>query len=122
MKLSGSLECRRTQGPARVTLVGRGEAGEPMYLALVGSVPPDLPRRLDAASIEELAEERYRIEGGGCTWIICARRYLHEDVAAAFYAAVPPRRPPLARRFLWRVVLALAGSRAGRWWLMRPPG
>ncbi|MGH8149041.1 MAG: hypothetical protein ACRETB_03545 [Steroidobacteraceae bacterium] len=119
MRLSGRLECHRTEGPARITLVGRGEAGGPAYLTLIGPVPPDVPARLEAASVEGLDGDRYRISGGGRTWTLSARRYLHEDVAAGFYAAVPPRRPPFGRRLFWRVVLAVAASRAGRWWLMR---
>jgi len=41
----------------------------------------------------------------------------HEDVSAAVYAVIPPRRVPLAKRAFWRVVLYLLRHRRGRAWL-----
>ncbi len=39
--------------------------------------------------------------------------HLHREIAAQFYRAIPPRPVPLLKRWFWRVVLALATSRAG---------
>jgi hypothetical protein len=41
-------------------------------------------------------------------------KLVHEDVGAAVYAAIPPRRVPLAKRLLWGGALRLLGSRPGR--------
>jgi hypothetical protein len=117
MRFEGRLACRRTDGPACITLVGRDERGAAVHLALVGRVPPDLPDRIDIGSIEALAVGRYRVSDGRRTWSLDARGYRHDDVAAAFYAAVPPRAPPRATRLFWYLVLALAASPPGRWWL-----
>jgi hypothetical protein len=40
--------------------------------------------------------------------------HVHRDVGNAFYRAVPPRLVPLRKRLFWRVVLALAGTGAGK--------
>lgn len=37
----------------------------------------------------------------------------HRDARAAVFAVVPPREASLAKRLFWRLVLALAKSRAG---------
>jgi hypothetical protein len=39
--------------------------------------------------------------------------HLHRDVAPPFYRALPPRPVPPGKRLFWRLVLALAASRAG---------
>lgn len=122
MKLTGSLACRRTDGPARVTLVGRDDRGEPVHLALVGAAPEGLPARLDAGSVEAVGEHRYRISDGRQAWSMEARGYLHYDLTAAFYAAVPPRLPSLAKRLFWRAVLIGAAGWPGRWWLKHKSG
>lgn len=41
-------------------------------------------------------------------------KLVHEDVGAAVYAAIPPRRVPLAKRLLWGGALRLLGSPPGR--------
>jgi hypothetical protein len=122
MRLTGSMACRPTGGSACVTLVGRDERGEPVHVTLVGTAPEELPARLDTGTIEALGPRRYRISDGRRIWNMEARAYLHHDLAAAFYAALPPRRPSLARRLFWRAVLAGAASRPGRWWLKHRSG
>jgi hypothetical protein len=117
MKVAGRLVCRRTDGPACVTLVGRDDRGDPVHLTLVGTAPRGLPDSIVAATVESSRDDRYRIGDGSATWSMQARGYRHYDLAAAFYAAVPPRRPALAKRLFWQVVLAGAASRPGRWWL-----
>jgi len=44
-------------------------------------------------------------------------RLAHEDVGKAVYAAIPPRRVPLAKRLFWRAVLVLLSSARGRAWI-----
>ncbi len=47
-------------------------------------------------------------------WVIAAAAvHLHHEIAAQFYRAIPPRPVPPSRRWLWRIVLALAATRAG---------
>lgn len=41
----------------------------------------------------------------------------HEDVGAAVYAVIPPRRVPLGKRLFWRIVLRLLRSERGRAWI-----
>ncbi len=87
---------------------------------MIGAVPADLPARLDTASVDCTEAERYRISAGGWTWVVAApRAYLHYDLSEAFYGALPPRRVPLGKRLLWRLLLAVAASRIGTSWLAR---
>lgn len=122
MTFTGRVVCRRGDGPACVTLEGRDERGAPMQLALIAEVPPSLPDGLDLGWVEALGSGRYRIGDGQRTWTLAARAYLHHDVSSAFYAALPPRRPGLAKRLLWWTVLTGAASRPGRWWLVHHRG
>lgn len=117
MTFTGRVACRRSEGAACVTLDGRDERGRPVHLTMVGAAPAELPGRLDSGIVETLDGDRYRISDGRRAWVLAARGYLHYDVTAAFYAAIPPRRPALTRRLLWRIVLAGAASGPGRWWL-----
>jgi hypothetical protein len=119
MSFTGSIECRRADECSCITLVGRDCAGEQVRLSLVGTAPADLPVRLDAASVEHLDGERYRISADERVWTLTARAYLHYDLSAAFYRAVPPRPVPLGKRFLLSGVLRAASTRAGQWWLAR---
>ncbi|MFM7396408.1 MAG: hypothetical protein ACKO42_04755 [Gammaproteobacteria bacterium] len=42
---------------------------------------------------------------------------VHEDVAAAVLAVIPPRRVPLGKRLFWRLILWVMKSSAGRNWI-----
>jgi hypothetical protein len=118
MRLQGPIECRR--GPACVTLIGLAEGGERMYLTLGATAPADLPPRIDDGAVELLPHGRCRVSMPGREWHLDSRRlFVHRDASGAFYGALPPRRVPLAKRALFRVMLAIAGSRAGRRWLGR---
>jgi hypothetical protein len=79
-----------------------------------GNAPADLPQTLSAARVESIGANEYRIASAAGEWRITARCvHLHRDIAAAFYAAIPPRPVPAGKRIFWRLVLALAGSRTG---------
>jgi hypothetical protein len=47
------------------------------------------------------------------------RVFVHEDVAAAVEAVVPPRRVPWSRRLFWELVFVLMRHRPTRDWLLR---
>jgi len=81
----------------------------------MGSSLPDLPVSLEAAVISARGEHRYGIASASRDWTIeAASLHVHRDVGNVFYRAVPPRLAPLKKRLFWRVVLALAGTRAGK--------
>ncbi len=120
MRFTGRVECRRTSGAATLTLIGLDAAGDRVHLSLLGDVPADLPGRLDAASVDCVEAQRFRIVADGRSWTVAApRAYLHHDLSEVFYRAVPPRAVPLAKRLFWRIVLSAAASRFGRRWLAR---
>jgi len=116
VRLSGSVRCRRGSAPLGLMLSGRAGAppGEPATVAFSGAAPADFPATLTDAAIERLDARRYRITSAAQVWEFEADAlHVHIEVARPFYAALPPRRVPLAKRLLWRVVLSLAASRAG---------
>jgi hypothetical protein len=119
LTFTGNLQCRRSSAPQGVTLIGRTSAGERVHLSLLGVVPPDLPAQLEGAEVVRTSAEHYRISSGGRAWTMTARWYLHIDLSAAFYAAVPPRSVPLGKRLFWRLVLAGARTRLAQGWLAR---
>ena len=113
---AGEVRCRRSAAVPGFTLCGvtAERPGEPTTLTFAAQAPADLPDTLAAVSVERLAAGAYRIAAGARSWTIAARGVeLHREVAPAFYAALPPRPAPRARRLLWRLVLALAASRLG---------
>ena len=119
MQLKGSIECRRTAA-ASITLVGQTERGERVYLTLGAEAPADLPPRIDDGSVELLDGGRCRVSVSGREWLLDSRRlFVHRDASNEFYAALPSVPVRLAKRMLFRLMLAIAGSRAGRWWLAR---
>jgi hypothetical protein len=126
VSFSGRVECRRQAGgPLALTLIGRSadSSRSPCQLSFQGLVPPDLPPYLDDVAVQRLGADRYRIAGSGQEWTVAARKtYLQRDVGAAFYRAIPPRQPPLARRMFFRIVLTLAGTSLGRRLLARRRG
>ena len=116
-QFQGGVECRReASGPLGLTLAGRttGRPGEELQIAFAAAAPGDLPARLENALIERTGTDEYRIAAGAREWRLTAGAlHVQRNVAAAFYGAIPGRPAPLTRRFLYRVVLALARSRAG---------
>ena len=115
VRFSGPVQC--TRGAAPLSLCLSGSAGTPpehAVLAFSAAAAPDLPAAVDDALVECVAAQRYRIASGAQSWLIEARAaHLHLTVAAPFYRAIPPRPTPLMKRLLFRVLLALAASRAG---------
>jgi hypothetical protein len=112
----GAVRCARARGPLGVTLIGETpeRPGEPTTLAFSALAPPGFPECLDNAVVERLGADQYRISSPPREWLIAAAAvHLHREIAAQFYRAIPPRPVPLPKRWLWRVVLALAASRAG---------
>jgi hypothetical protein len=112
----GVVHCRRVPGVPGLTLSGRtAEAPEePTALAFSATAPDDLPATLEDAVVDQLGETRYLVATGQRQWLISSPAvHLHREIAAQFYRAIPPRPAPWAKRVFWRIVLALAASRAG---------
>ena len=114
----GTVTCRREAGRSPgLTLIGAAAAAprESLILTLLGPAPDDLPATLAAASVLSLDGQCYRIVSPPREWLVWARAaYVHREVAADFYQAIPPHRVPVWKRLLWRLLLALAAGRAGR--------
>jgi hypothetical protein len=112
----GAVSCARAGDVPGLTLSGlTAEApDEPTALAFSAASPADLPETLQDALVERLGDGRYRIASSSGEWLLPAgAAHLHREVAARFYRAIPPRPAPWRKRAFWRVVLALAASRAG---------
>jgi hypothetical protein len=117
VRFHGGVSCRRDDAPLGLTLIGRttDRPDEIATLAFSGAAPPNLPEALEDATVEQVEAGRYRIWSGRREWIFSARSvHLHREVASVFYRALAPRIAPWSKRLFWRVLLALAASRAGR--------
>jgi hypothetical protein len=115
----GPVSCRRSRNALTLTGAAAEPAGGVLIVTLVTAAAPDLPDSLAAVSILALGGEHYRIASGARDWIVTATTsHIHRDIGAAFYRAVPPRAAPLGKRIFWRIVLALAGTRAGKRFLL----
>jgi hypothetical protein len=113
---SGAVRCQRGAPPFTLTLTGAAvaPAAGALTLTFSGEVPADLPATLRDASIEAGAAGRYRIRSGGREWQVAGGSLsAAREAAAQFYAALPPRPVPRAKRLFWRLVLALAATRTG---------
>ena len=112
----GVVHCRRAHTVTGLTLSGStAEApDEPTALAFSAAAPGGLPDTLQDAVVDHLGDAQYRIGTEQREWLIASPVvHLHREIAAQFYRAIPPRPAPWAKRLFWRVVLALAASRAG---------
>jgi hypothetical protein len=113
--LRGSVTCRRTAAALTLSGPAADSTADILIVTFIGPTAADLPGCLTDAAVLALDEERYRITSGPSNWIVAARSvHVHRDIGNAFYRAVPPRPAPLTKRLFWRVVLALAGTRAGK--------
>jgi hypothetical protein len=112
----GPVTCTRAAAVPALTL--RGDSAQPpggeTALAFSATALPDLPDTLQDAVVERLGSGQYRIVSASREWLISAGAvHLHREIAARFFRAIPPRPVPWRKRLFWRVVLALAASRAG---------
>ncbi|MGH8180925.1 MAG: hypothetical protein ACRETR_08100 [Steroidobacteraceae bacterium] len=111
----GSVACRRDVSGLTLTGCAADSADDIMIVTFIAAAVPDLPDALSAAAIRARDERHYRIVSGARDWLIEATSvHVHRDIGREFYGAIPPRPVPLKKRFFWRAVLALAGTRAGK--------
>ena len=111
----GPVACR--PGANAVTLTGAAaDSGDDILIVtFVGSKASDFPESLAAVTVRAVDERHYRIVTESRNWIVEANSlHVHRDVGSAFYRAIPPRPAPLKKLLFWRVVLALAGTHAGK--------
>src|SRR3569833_786771 len=117
VRFRGGVSCRRDDPPWWLTLIGRtvDRSDEIATLAFVTAPPEGLPEALEDATVEQLADNQYRIWSGCREWIFTARSvHLHREVSAIFYRAIAPRLVPWKKRLFWRIVLAMAATRIGK--------
>ncbi|HUI59092.1 MAG TPA: hypothetical protein VLX90_02650 [Steroidobacteraceae bacterium] len=125
LNFHGAVSCRREPGTQGLTLTGRtaDRPEETVTVEFRTAAPEDLPEALEELTVDKLDASHYRITAQGRDWIVAAAScHVHRDVAAAFYRAIPPRRVPWSKRVLWRLLLAAAGTSAGKWLLLRVRG
>lgn len=111
----GPVACRRTFNALVLSGAAADSAADVLILTFADPAGPALPGSLTGAAILALGERHYRITSGSRDWSIeAASLHVHRDIGSAFYRAIPPRPVPLTKRLFWRVVLALAGTGAGK--------
>lgn len=111
----GPVACRRARNALTLTGAAADSADDILILTLTASTASDLPDSLSAATVHALDAGRYRLVSGSREWIVAATSlHVHRDIGRMFYRAIPPRIAPLTKRIFWRIVLALAGTRAGK--------
>lgn len=111
----GTVVCRRSVNALSLTGSAADSADDILILTFVASDVSGLPDRLSGAAVRALGGGRYGIGSASGDWVVEASSvHAHRDIGSVFYRAVPPRPMPLKRRLFWRVVLALAGTRAGK--------
>ncbi|MGH8298735.1 MAG: hypothetical protein ACRES6_05555 [Steroidobacteraceae bacterium] len=111
----GPVTCRRTANALTLTGAAADSRDDRLILTFIGPTLPDVPDALTAPEVIALDEHRYRIICPARKWDIEATSaHVHRDIGKRFYRAIPPRPVPLKKRLFWRVVLALAGTRAGK--------
>jgi hypothetical protein len=119
----GPLACRRAAGALILSAGAADSAGEELILTFTAPEPIDIPESIGAAVVTMIDAQHYRITSGSGEWIVAAKSaHLHRDIRSAFYRAIPPRPAPLMKRIFWRVVMALAGNRAGKRMLLAMRG
>jgi hypothetical protein len=126
LRFQGPVRWDDGPGPAGVTLLGRlvpatsAVAAASVQLSLLCRERPQLPAALVDPTVELLTPAEVLLRSGSQEWrLACVTWQLHQDVGAPFYAAIPPRPTPWARRVTWRVLLGIAGTGLGRWLLLR---
>jgi hypothetical protein len=123
IQFSGPVRWVSGPGATGVTLLGKIiEAGQslPAQLSLIGVEAAQLSGELADVAVETPAAGQVLLRSGSREFRLqCKTWQLHRDVGATFYAAVPPRPTPWARRLGWRVLLGVAATAPGRWLLSR---
>ena len=111
----GPVSCARAADIPGLTLTGRTTESPDEDTAVVFSAPApaDLPGTLADVVVERVSETQWRISSAARAWLVSGAVQLHAEIAAQFYRAIPPRPAPWSKRLMWRLVLALAASRAG---------
>lgn len=111
----GAVVCRRFANVITLAGPAADSPDDDLILSFIARDFPGLPEFLTAPVVVALDEHRYRVISRSQDWIIEATSlHVHRDIGNSFYRAIPPRAVPLVKRFFWRMVLVLAGSRAGR--------
>lgn len=111
----GPVACTRTADTLTLSGSAADSADDRLILTFMSPSIADGPDSLTAATIRGIDERHYRITSASRDWTIEATSlHVHRDIGSAFYRAVPPRPAPLKKRLFWRLVLALAGTRAGK--------
>jgi hypothetical protein len=111
----GPVTCRRTANLLTLTGAAADSADDRLILTFISPSMAEVPHSLAAAAIHAVDEHHYRIAcASGELMVEATSLHVHRDIGSAFYRAVPPRPAPLGRRIFWRLVLALAGTRAGK--------
>ncbi len=127
VRFSGPVRWEAGPGHAGTTLVGKIVETDgritAAQLSLSGLGPPPLPPLLNDLVFEVLTAQQLVLRSGVAEWPVRGAAWqLHREVGAAFFAAIPPRPTPWARRLGWTVLLGLAAIRPGRWLLLRLSG
>ena len=111
----GTVVCRRFANVLTLAGPAADSPDDELILSFIARDFPDIPASLTAPSVVALDGRRYRIISLSRDWVVAATSlHVHRDIGHTFYRAIPPRPAPLAKRFFWRGLLALAGSRAGK--------
>jgi hypothetical protein len=111
----GPVICRRTADALVLTGAAADSPGEILILTFIRPADAGPSGPLADAAVLALGGRRYRLGSASREWIVeAASVHLHRDVGEAFHRAVPPRPAPLGKRVFWRIVLALAATRAGK--------
>jgi hypothetical protein len=111
----GRVTCRRADNFLTLSGCDAESVDDRLILTFICPSVSDLPDSLSAATVRAVGERRYRITSRSRdTMVEATSLHVHRDIGHAFCRAVPPRRAPLKKRIFWRVVLALAGTRAGK--------
>jgi hypothetical protein len=127
VRFIGPVKWEAGPGPAGITLLGKIVEADgrttTAQLSLSGLESPPPPPILNDLIFEALTAQDMVLRSGGAEWRVRGTTWqLHRDVGAAFFAAIPPRPTPWARRLGWAALLGLAAVRPGRWLLMRLSG
>jgi len=113
--LRGPVACCRTANALTLSGAAADSADERLILTFIGHLLPAVPGSLSGARISAVDPHHYLIASESQELIVeAAALHVHRDIGNAFYREVPPRPVPLKKRLFWRVVLALAASRAGK--------